>query len=190
MLQTSSSPDQVADAHLARPNFCYLLFISIQTGVRYRRSTQRSCSLATPLFMKSPAVATLKACIPLHLKSHSGQKEGTVTTYCKAVRFFLETYTNDGVIAEEDADMMSFTQPSNKSPAEYEKVLWNKVLRGDRIYDEYAWKGSSIEDLLQAIRRIMRSYWGSTESSTVHELARHAILLTKLQQRSHSTKKT
>lgn len=86
--------------------------------------------------MKRPAEAALNAHIALRPKSHKSQKEGIVTSYCKVVNYLVETYETDDVIAEADADMMRFTLPSNKSPAEYAEGLCNKALRCDRVYDE------------------------------------------------------
>lgn len=40
--------------------------------------------------------------------------EGTVKSGCEAVSCLLETYATDDVIAEMDADMIPFAQPSKK----------------------------------------------------------------------------
>lgn len=42
-------------------------------------------------FMKRPAPAALIACIALKLKSHTRQKDGTITLYNEAVNYLLET---------------------------------------------------------------------------------------------------
>lgn len=73
--------------------------------------------------------------------------EGAVLLYWEAVHSLLETYLTDGIIAETDEDMRSFRQLSIKSPTEYTEALWNKVLRGARVYDEYVLKRIFIERL-------------------------------------------
>lgn len=65
-------------------------------------------------FIRRSAADALKIGVALRSKSHKHQKEGTVTSYCKAVNCLLETYGTKRVIAETDADMGHFTQPSNK----------------------------------------------------------------------------
>lgn len=90
--------------------------------------------------MKRPDKASSRVRIALKSELHKRQKEGTVTLYCEAVNYFLETYATDDVIAEADDDMMRFTQPSNKSPTEYTEALWNKGFKRDRVYDEHVHK--------------------------------------------------
>lgn len=58
---------------------------------------------------------------------------------------------------------MRFTQPLNKSHTKYAEALYNKVVRCDRVYDEYMLKGIFIEFLLESIYHSRRSYWGLEE---------------------------
>lgn len=67
------------------------------------------------LFMKHRTDAALNDRIAMRSKSHKHQKEGTITFYCKAVNYLLDTCVTDDVIAETYAKMMHFTQPSSKS---------------------------------------------------------------------------
>lgn len=69
-----------------------------------------------------------------------GKKEGTVTWYGKEVNYLLENYVTDDIIAETDASMVRFTQPSNKSLKDYTKALYNKAFGCNRIHDEYVLK--------------------------------------------------
>lgn len=89
------------------------------------------------LYIKRTAATLLDARIALQSKSHKRQKEDMVASYCKAIDYLLETYAINDVIAETDADMMHFKQPSNKLLTEYSEALWNNALRSDRVYDEY-----------------------------------------------------
>lgn len=85
--------------------------------------------LATPLFMKRSAAAALNAFITLRSMSHRRHKEGTVVIYCEATEYVLKTYDTDEEIAETDADIIRFTQPSNMWPTEYAEALWSMVLQ-------------------------------------------------------------
>lgn len=132
-------------------------------------------------FMKHRAAATLNAHITLWPKSHRRQKEGTVASFCKTFNNLLKTYATGDLIAETDVAMMPFTQPSNKSPTKYDEAPCNVVLRCNQVYDEYVLKSKIIEGLSESIHQSMRSYWGSKDNAAVHDLASHAMSLTKLQ---------
>lgn len=79
-------------------------------------------------------------CVALESKSRKGQKEGSITSYCKTVSYLLKTYATNNVTAETDANMMQLNQTWNKSPTEYAKALWNQTLRRNREYDGYVLK--------------------------------------------------
>lgn len=85
-------------------------------------------------FVKHHDAAALNEWIALKSKSHKRQKQGTVTSYCELVDYFLGTHATDRVIAKTDTGIMQFTQASNKSPTKYANALWNKAPRGDRVY--------------------------------------------------------
>lgn len=85
---------------------------------------------------------------------------------------------------------MLFTQPSNISPVEYAKALWNKGLRGDMLYDESVLIGILSEGLSKYICCSTCPYWRSKNNATVHDLARHASSKAKLQNGSWNTDAT
>lgn len=70
----------------------------------------------------------MKVCIAPRSKSHKRQKEGTVTSYCKAMNYKLKKYATDTVIAKNDGDEMCSTQLSNKLRTKHAKALWNMEL--------------------------------------------------------------
>lgn len=41
------------------------------------------------------------------------QKEGTSATCCQGVKFLLEIYATDDIIAEEEDSLTNYTQPEN-----------------------------------------------------------------------------
>lgn len=83
--------------------------------------------------MKRPAVAALNTRITLRAKSRRRWKEDTVTSYCEAVTFLLETFATDGVVTETDDVIERFTPPSNSWPNEYAKALQNWSVQCDRV---------------------------------------------------------
>lgn len=91
--------------------------------------------------MKSLATAALNAPIPLKFRSRERQKDGVSTLYCKAVNYLLETYSTNDEIGETEPDMMHINRMSNKPLIELAEELWNKVVRCDRLYEEYLLKG-------------------------------------------------
>lgn len=109
-------------------------------------------------FIKGPAVAAVNACIVLRSTSQNRQKEGVVTSYCKAVKYLLERFAPDHVFAKTDDDMMRCAKRSSKRPTESDDDLWNEVLRCDRVYDKNVLKRISVKGLLESIRRTMDSY--------------------------------
>lgn len=92
--------------------------------------------LDVTLLLKVTAPAALNARTALKPKLHKREENDTITSYCKAVNYMLETYATDNAVAETDTDMMQFIQLSNKKPKGHSKPLWNKVLKSDREYDK------------------------------------------------------
>lgn len=64
---------------------------------------------------------------------------------------------------------------------EYAEALQKKALRCDRVYEDYILMGFHIKGLSESNGHSMRSYWGLEKNDTVHDLMRHATLITKLQ---------
>lgn len=57
-----------------------------------------------PYFVMKPGAAALNSRIALKRKSScKSQKEETIRTYCEVVKYLLETYVNDDVVAETNA---------------------------------------------------------------------------------------
>lgn len=86
----------------------------------------------------------------------------------------------DDIIAETEGDMMGLTQPSNKCPTEFAKALWNKAIMCKKEFDGYVIKDLFTHELSELLRRCMRAYLEAKKNAAVHDLARHAILVTKL----------
>lgn len=78
--------------------------------------------------MKQTTTAALNTCFELCTESHNGQKDATVTTYCDAVEYLVETYGMDDVITENDAIMTCFPSSSKKLPMENAESTWIKLL--------------------------------------------------------------
>lgn len=87
--------------------------------------------------MKHPVAAALNVRIALPSKRHRFQKESTVTTYCEAINYPVDTYAGDDVIAETDSDMRRITPLSNKSAMEYAEAGQSKALRCHCVYDKF-----------------------------------------------------
>lgn len=113
-------------------------------------------------------------------RAHKRQKEGIITSICEFVTVLLEKYAKVDVIAEADADMMLFMQPSNKSGTKYTKGLWNKAFQCNRVNDKYVLKRISIEGLLESIRHRMSSCCSPRKNATSPDLVQHATSITKL----------
>lgn len=75
--------------------------------------------MVVTFFHEGDCIFALNACIALKSKSHDRQKEGTSTSYCKAVNYLPETSATDDIILETDDNMMRFMQPWSKLPMEY-----------------------------------------------------------------------
>lgn len=56
------------------------------------------------------------------------------------VNYFLETHATDDVVAEADAEIITFIHLLNNAPVEYAKLLWAKAPPCHRVYDEYVQK--------------------------------------------------
>lgn len=91
-------------------------------------------------FMKDPAKAAVahRLCAK---EDQNSQKEGKLTIYCQVVNYLLATYAIEDMIAEAEAEIMSFKQPEYVSVVRYLEVLWEKALRCDLVYGEEFLKG-------------------------------------------------
>lgn len=58
------------------------------------------------------------------------------TTYCQVVRYLLETYATDDVIAEAKSEITTFKQPASMTTVWYSKVFWEKTLRSGMSYNK------------------------------------------------------
>lgn len=92
--------------------------------------------------------------------------EGAITTYYYAVNYLVDTYATDDVTAKTVADMICFTQISNKLPTEYPEAQLNKAVVCDAAHNEYVLDGIFIEGLLEPICHSMRSYCTYKKSDT------------------------
>lgn len=72
--------------------------------------------------MKWPATA-LNRHTAHQSMSHKRQAEGIVYLYSEAANYLFETYAEDDIIADTDADMMHFTKPSRTVPEKYVNAL-------------------------------------------------------------------
>lgn len=59
-------------------------------------------------FLKPLVATTLNICIAPRSKWHSSQMEGTATFYCEAVKYVLQKYAADDVVAKMGANRMVF----------------------------------------------------------------------------------
>lgn len=71
---------------------------------------------------KGPVAAALHAHTATRLSLHKCQNDGTVRSYCEAVNYLLVMYVTDYVNSEGEADMMQFTQPSNRFPTKFDAL--------------------------------------------------------------------
>lgn len=62
------------------------------------------------IFCERPTAAKLNPCISTKSKSPKGQMESTLTLYCEAVTYALETYTGDNVVADTETHRRGFIQ--------------------------------------------------------------------------------
>lgn len=111
--------------------------------------------------MKRSSSTTLNASSASKCKSPKGEEQGTVRSFYGPIKYLLNTYATDDMIAEGDACKTPFTQPLNESRIEYIEALWNKALRRQGKYDEYVLEDIYTEASLESIRNSMWSQWGS-----------------------------
>lgn len=89
------------------------------------------------ILLKHTTANALNPRIELKSKFNERQKEGTVVSYCETINQFVEMYATEDLTAETGTDMMRLAQLSNKLHAEFRQALLNKMLRFNRLHDEY-----------------------------------------------------
>lgn len=83
--------------------------------------------------------------------------------------------------------MTHFTQPSDTSPFDYAKALWNMAPSCDHLYDKYILKSVSLDGRHESIGHSMRSYWVHNKNATVQNFVYHTTSLTSLRKGSPSS---
>lgn len=78
--------------------------------------------------------------------------------YREAVKELLETHATDDIIAETSANMLQFTQLSNKAPKKNVGALRDKAFRCNMVYNEYVLKVILIVGLSESIHHSMHSF--------------------------------
>lgn len=75
--------------------------------------------------MNKIAGAGLTARLPLKSKTlHGSVKEDMLTSFVKALNHLLEIYATSNIIAQADAEIVRFTQPTNMSTLQYANFLF------------------------------------------------------------------
>lgn len=109
-------------------------FLSTSKLARDTKGIHEGAELSPLHFsMKKPVVAALNYCIAIPSGLHNCGEERTMTTYGEEVKYLLEFYATDGVIAEMDAKFLISTQPSHMMPIKYAEALKNKASRCNRF---------------------------------------------------------
>lgn len=110
------------------------------------------CVALWPLtfFMKKAANIDL---ISRMLSSKSGKhhNEWKLTSYGEVVRYILEMYATDNVIAEMHGEVLPFTEQSNMTPTKIEG-LRNKAVCCDIVFDWYVVQGIFIKRIPRPIQ--------------------------------------
>lgn len=187
MAYAPAGAEQVPNSRMSGPVFILSFCPSLKLACGMNTVHDVATLWLLYFFMKSPAAASLNACIALKLKFHRSQSEGTVTSSCAAIHKLLETYTTEGIIADTNINMMTITQVQNGSPTEHVEALWNKALQRDRVYDEYVLKRIFIEWVSESTSPSNITYWGLKRNAIVQDLVRHSNSIAKLQKALYNT---
>lgn len=120
-----------------------------------------------PLVMKKQATSSLSSKIALKARtSYNLQRKGTLTAYCKAGKYLMQTYCTDYLVMKIDGPTMKIPDQLNRTIFKYTKLLCPKVLDCDRGYSEYVIQENFIEGLQNLICESMCSFWSSNNNGT------------------------
>lgn len=75
------------------------------------------------------------------------------------------------MIAENDAEIMRFSQPLSNTQIKYAELFGANAIRCDRMSEEYVLNNKLIEGLQDSIQQIMHSFWAWKKHATVHLVA-------------------
>lgn len=103
-----------------------------------------------------------------------------MSTYCEVVQYLIRTYASDDIIAQAEAELVNFRQPSNMNEETYAAALWEKALRCRPVYSEAKLKGLYIEGVHDAIRLNVRSHWATNSTADSNAIARYAASVATL----------
>lgn len=95
---------------ISNPSFLSTFKLHV-TGLRFTKFIPFNCYISN----KAPNCQLGQDPIVLKFRLHESDKEGTVTKYYGAVKYFVKRYARDDVLAETDASIIRFIQLSNKS---------------------------------------------------------------------------
>lgn len=109
------------------------------------------------------------------------------TGYSEVIKYLLQMYVTENVIATMDVEIIRITQTANMTPTEYAGALQNKAVCCDFSHDEYVLNRTLTEGLHGPIGHSTCLYWSSRNNATVHDLARQVTSLNILQYGLQST---
>lgn len=111
------------------------------------------------LLYKNAAAAHFTVYFSLKSRSlHDRVDESMLIFYVQVVNTLLETYATDDTIAKADTEILSFNQPTNKSPLKYVNAQWMNTLHFPQLYDGYLLNEKLLEGLLPTIGHLMQSF--------------------------------
>lgn len=131
-------------------------------------------------FMNGSSAAALSARLCLQLASSSYTPTtlwGLLRNYQKAVNYFPQTWATAEPIAETNATLKQYIQPSTMSPPQYAEALVTKPPRCEKSWDKYIMKGVFIEGFHESVRHSINSYWSVHAGALYYDLARLATYL-------------
>lgn len=106
------------------------LLYKLKTASDRKAIHERDAIWLLPPVTKGPVEAALS--YPMRATEDNGTHKGeTMTSYCQAVSYVLQTYATDDVISEAEADVMNDKQPENMCAVRYSETFWEKEFIAD-----------------------------------------------------------
>ena len=116
--------------------------------------------------------------MPLAVVGSLPDSRTSLTSYCAAMHFLLQTYATDEHIAAFEESLAQLRHvPGRVNPEKFATQLWNRVNLAGCVYNEFMVVGLFMKGLHSSIGRRVRSYWSHYPGSSLQRLACEARTL-------------
>lgn len=108
-------------------------------------------------------------------------KTMSLTLYPQVSNYQLRTYATDKNIADAKNKIIMSTKPPSRTASQFAEVLVVKSLRCGDVYQKHDLNETFMKRIDKSISQYMSVCWALCQSASLHDMALHAVPLSKVE---------